>query len=141
PDQASTSRPRSVETHRLVNTGRRWYLVAWDTDRKDWRTFRVDRIQARLINGLHFTPREPPARDLAAYVARGVWYAPPCRARIRLLCAAEVVAARLPSGVGMIEAIDQQSCFFETGAATYESLAMHLVLLGVDFELTEPPEL
>src|SRR6266545_6447022 len=38
---------RSVEPHRLVHTGRRWYLLAWDTDRQDWRTFRVDRITLR----------------------------------------------------------------------------------------------
>src|SRR5580765_3874057 len=88
-DYAGAASSRSVEPHRLVNTGRRWYLVAWDADRKDWRTFRVDRIQPRVINGLPFTPREPPARDLAAYVARGVWRAPPCRARIKLYATAE----------------------------------------------------
>ena len=140
-DHAGTASSRSVEPHRLVSTGRRWYLVAWDSNRKDWRTFRVDRIQPRLTAGPRFTPRDPPARDLAAYVARGVWYAPPCRARIKLLVAAEVVAERLPPGIGLIEPIDEHSCFFDTGASTYESLAMHLALLGVDFELTGPSEL
>jgi hypothetical protein len=57
------------------------------------------------------------------------------------LVGAAVVAERLPSGIGMIEPIDEHSCFFDTGASTFESLAMHLVLLGVDFELTEPLEL
>ncbi len=52
-----------------------------------------------------------------------------------------MVAERLPPGIGIIEPIDGQSCFFEIGASTFESLAMHLVLLGVDFELTEPVEL
>jgi predicted DNA-binding transcriptional regulator YafY len=140
-DHAGTASARSVEPHRLVNTGRRWYLVAWDSDRNDWRTFRVDRIQPRVTTGPRFVPREPPAQDLAAYVARGVWYAPPCRARIKLLVAAAVVAERLPPGVGLIEPIDEHSCFFDMGASTFESLAMHLVLLGVDFELAEPPEL
>jgi hypothetical protein len=78
---------------------------------------------------------------LGAYVARGVWYAPPCRARIKLLATAEVVAGRLPPGIGLIEPIDEYSCFFETGASTFESLAMHLVLLGVDFEVSGPVEL
>ena len=68
--RAGTASARFVEPHRLVSTGRRWYLVAWDSDRKAWRTFRVDRMQPRLTTGPRFAPREPPARDLAAYVAR-----------------------------------------------------------------------
>jgi predicted DNA-binding transcriptional regulator YafY len=140
-DHAGTASARSVEPHRLVSTGRRWYLVAWDSDRRDWRTFRVDRIQPRLTVGPRVALRDPPARDLAAYVARGIWYAPPCRARIKLLVAAAVVAGRVHPGIGLIEPIDEHSCFFEMGASTFESLAMHLVLLGVDFELTEPLEL
>jgi predicted DNA-binding transcriptional regulator YafY len=140
-DHVGTASARCVEPHRLVHTGRRWYLVAWDSDRKDWRTFRVDRIQPRLTAGPRFAPRDPPARDLAAYVARGVWYAPPCRARIKLLVAADVAAERLPPCVGLIEPIDQHSCLLDIGASTFENLAVHLVMLGVDFELTEPLEL
>jgi hypothetical protein len=75
------------------------------------------------------------------YVARGAWYAPPCRARVKLLAPAGVVAQRLPPCIGLVEPIDNDSCFFEAGAPTFESLAMHLVLLGVDFEVTEPLEL
>ncbi len=140
-DHAGTGSARCIEPHRLVYTGRRWYLVAWDADRKDWRTFRVDRIQPKLTTGPRFDPRDPPARDIAAYVVRGVWYAPPCRARVKLLVAAETVADRLPSGIGLIEPIDDYSCFFDTGASSFESLAMHLVLMGVDFEVNEPLEL
>ena len=55
---AGTSTVRTVEPHRLVHTGRRWYLVAWDTDRDDWRTFRVDRMSPRVPTGPRFTPRE-----------------------------------------------------------------------------------
>jgi predicted DNA-binding transcriptional regulator YafY len=140
-DHSGTASSRSVEPHRLVSTGRRWYLVAWDSDRKDWRTFRVDRVQPRLTTGPRVAPRDPPARDLGTYVARGVWHAPPCRARIKLLASAQVVAERLPPCIGLIEPIDEQSCFFDMGASTFESLAMYLVLLGVDFELKEPLEL
>jgi predicted DNA-binding transcriptional regulator YafY len=64
---------RSVEPYRLVSFGQRWYLLAWDTDRSEWRTFRVDRIQPRLPSGPRFTPRDlPEGGDVAAYVARGV---------------------------------------------------------------------
>src|SRR5262249_38794245 len=63
---------RSVEPYRLVNDRRRWYLVAWDTDRDAWRTFRADRIEPRTPAGPRFTPRPlPPDREIAAQVARG----------------------------------------------------------------------
>ena len=140
-DRAGTATSRSVEPHRVVHTGRRWYLVAWDAGRKDWRTFRVDRMERRVTAGPRFVPREPPSRDLAAYVSQGWWSAAKCRARVKLLIAAEVLAERLPPGLGLVEPIDGQSCFFDTGASTYESLAMHLALLGVDFEIAEPLEL
>jgi predicted DNA-binding transcriptional regulator YafY len=139
-DRGGVASARAVEPHRRVNTGRRWYLVAWDTDRAAWRTFRVDRIQARVTTGSRFAPRDPPSADLAAYVSRGAW-APTCGARIKLFAAAEAVAERLPPGIGVLEPIDGQSCFFEVGASSYEKLAMHLVFLGVDFELSGPSEL
>jgi predicted DNA-binding transcriptional regulator YafY len=124
-----------------VHTGRRWYLVAWDTGRSDWRTFRVDRMQERVTTGARFEPRDPPAEDLAAYVAKGAWTSPRCRARIKLLAPAAEAARHLPPHVGMIEAIDQWSCWFNAGAPSFESLATHLVFLGMDFELSEPAEL
>jgi len=140
-DHAGALSVRVVEPHRVVHTGRRWYMVAWDTGRLDWRTFRVDRIQERVTTGARFTPREPPARDLAAYVSRGAAYAPPCRARVRLFAAAEVVAQRVPPYIGLVEPIDAESCCLEVGSSTFESIAMHLAPLGVDFAVLEPAEL
>jgi predicted DNA-binding transcriptional regulator YafY len=135
-DRAGAASVRSVEPHRLVHTGYRWYLVAWDGDRRDWRTFRVDRIQQRVAAGARFTPREPPAQDLAEYVSRGVAYAPPCRARVKVRAAAETVAKRLPPfGAGLVEPIDDASCYLELGAGCFDGLAMHLSLLGLDFEV------
>jgi predicted DNA-binding transcriptional regulator YafY len=63
---------RSVEPHRLVHDRGRWYLVAWDADRQDWRTFRADRIQPRIPTGPRFTPRDLPDGDIATYLLRGV---------------------------------------------------------------------
>ncbi|WP_278258992.1 WYL domain-containing protein [Nocardioides convexus] len=64
---------RRVEPHRLVNLGRRWYLAAWDRDRGDWRSFRVDRIaEPPATSGQRFRPREIPGGDAAAYVSRGL---------------------------------------------------------------------
>jgi len=140
-DRAGTSSARSVEPHRLVNTWRRWYLVAWDTARKDWRTFRVDRMERCASSpAVRFVPRDPPSRDLAAYVTQSGTNAR-CRARLKLFAPAALIAERLPPCIGLIEPIDDQTCFFETGATTYENLAMHLSLIGADFEIIEPTEL
>lgn len=140
-DNVGKASTRQVEPFRLVHTGRRWYLVAWDTDRQDWRTFRVDRVQGRATTGDRFPPREPPAKDLAAYVTKGVWQAPGCRARVKLLIPAEEAASRLPAWAGTIEPCDAGSCYLDTGAGSYENLAMHLALVGVDFQIIGPPEL
>lgn len=60
---------RLVEPHQLVTVGRRWYLVAWDEPRNDWRTFRLDRLRKPRLAGGHFTPREIPGGDAASFVA------------------------------------------------------------------------
>jgi predicted DNA-binding transcriptional regulator YafY len=138
-----TSAVRSVEPHRLVTWGRKWYLVAWDTDRGDWRTFRVDRVEPRTPTGPRFAPRElPEDGDVAAYVARGVSSAGfRFQARVTVHAAAAVVAARINPAVGVVEAIDDHSCTLATGADSVETVAVYLGLLDVDFEVTEPPEL
>ena len=60
---------RLVEPHQLVTAGRRWYLVAWDQRRHDWRTFRLDRLRKPRPAGGRFTPREIPGGDAASFVA------------------------------------------------------------------------
>ena len=65
-----TASRREVEPHSLVNHGRRWYLLAWDRRREDWRTFRLDRLARPAATGVRFTQRALPAKDAAAYVAR-----------------------------------------------------------------------
>jgi predicted DNA-binding transcriptional regulator YafY len=133
---------REVEPHRLVNTGRRWYLVAWDVDRNNWRTFRVDRIEPGLSSGSRFTPRKPPDGDFAVYVSRSVGYAPyQHRATVILRVPLERAAEQIPSAVGMLEAIDEHSCQLRTGAYSLDALSVFLAMLGVDFEVREPPEL
>jgi predicted DNA-binding transcriptional regulator YafY len=63
---------RLVEPHRLVTAGRRWYLVAWDRGRDDWRIFRLDRLARPRLAGGRFAPRGVPGGDAAAYVARAI---------------------------------------------------------------------
>jgi predicted DNA-binding transcriptional regulator YafY len=133
---------RAVEPHRLVHTGLRWYLVAWDVGRKDWRTFRIDRIDSRITTSSLFAPRKPPDGDFAKYVSQSVSYAPyPHRARVTLHAPVATVAERVPPSAGVLEAIDENSCMLYTGAPSLELLSVHLVMIGIDFEVHEPPEL
>ncbi|MFI5985503.1 helix-turn-helix transcriptional regulator [Streptomyces sp. NPDC051555] len=141
-DHAGASTRRTVEPHRLVCTERRWYLVAWDLERAAWRTFRADRIEPRPPHGPRFTPRPPPAEDLAAYVSEGVshrGYA--ARAVVRLRLPAEEAARTIGPSDGALEALDAHSCLLRTGAVGLDVLVIHLMLLGCEFEVVEPPEL
>jgi predicted DNA-binding transcriptional regulator YafY len=133
---------RAVEPHRLVHTGYRWYLVAWDVGRQDWRTFRVDRIEGKLKTSTHFKPRKPPEGDFAAYVSKSLSQVPyPYRARVTLQAPVEAVVKRVPPSAGTLEAIDDHSCMLRTGSHSLEGLTIHLSLLGVDFQVHDPPEL
>lgn len=133
---------RSVEPHRLVCTERRWYLVAWDLDREDWRTFRADRIAPRPPHGPRFTPRPPPADDLAAYVSRGVsTRAYAARAAVRLLVPLAEAAERITPLDGTLEEETAGSCVLRTGAADLGLLAVHVLMTGFEFEVLEPAAL
>jgi predicted DNA-binding transcriptional regulator YafY len=141
-DHNGAAKLRRAEPHRLVCWGRRWYLVAWDVDRQDWRTYRVDRIVPHPPPGPRFTPRALPEGDAARYVARGASAAAwRYRARVRVHASAEAVAARINPAVGVVEVVDERTCILDTGADTLGRLAVYLGLLGVDFDVDDPPEL
>jgi predicted DNA-binding transcriptional regulator YafY len=139
---SGTASRRSVEPYRLVNDRRRWYLVAWDADRDDWRTFRVDRIEPRPPAGPRFTPRAlPPDREIAAEVARGAGEATwQYRARVMVHAPAEYVRNRLPISVE-VDSLGEDTCAFEPGSDHPEMLALYLGMLGADFTIVEAPEL
>ena len=133
---------REVEPHRLVHTGRRWYLAAWDTDRNNWRTFRVDRIEQRPVTGLRVTPRAAPDGDFAAYVSRSVSTAGyDYQAVILFHAPLEKAAERIPAAAGKLDAVDEHTCLLRTGATSLEMLSMYLAWTGFEFEVREPPEL
>ncbi|MCQ1581671.1 MULTISPECIES: YafY family protein [Streptomyces] len=133
---------RTVEPHRLVCTERRWYLVAWDLEREDWRTFRADRITPTPPHGPRFVPRPPPAEDLAAYVSQGVAVsAYAARAVILLRAPLAEAAQRISPSAGVLEAVDADTCRLTTGAPDLTVLVIHVLMMGIDFEVIEPPEL
>jgi predicted DNA-binding transcriptional regulator YafY len=140
-DHDGSASTRTVEPHRLAHDRGRWYLVAWDTDRQEWRTFRADRIQPRVPTGPRFVPRDPPDGDVASYLLRGVGAATwRYRARVRVHAPAAQVAARLPPAV-VVEAVDERTCIINVGSDTPQMLAAYLGMLDADFEVDEPREL
>ncbi|GAA3429391.1 helix-turn-helix transcriptional regulator [Streptosporangium sandarakinum] len=138
-DRDGAESARLAEPYRLVSAGRRWYLVAWDTGREDWRTFRVDRMTAPRAVGVRFAPREPPEghieRSIVAPISRH-------RAVVTLHAPLEVAADRIwPSDHVRLEAVDERTCLLRTGGDSLEWLALTIGLLDLDFTVHEPPEL
>jgi predicted DNA-binding transcriptional regulator YafY len=129
---------REVEPHSLVNLGRRWYLVAWDRRRDDWRTFRVDRVAKPASMGVRFVPRKLPVRDAAAYVQQRI-RGMPSRYEARITVHAPAADVHPPWGT--VTPIDDHSCELRTGDDNLRWLAMRIAMLPADFEVHEPPEL
>ncbi|WP_399088728.1 helix-turn-helix transcriptional regulator [Streptomyces sp. BBFR2] len=132
---------RHVEPHRLVCPGRRWYLVAYDLMRHDWRSFRVDRMTGPSCTGERFRPRELPAEDAAAFVRAGLDNRPgPYRAEALVEAPAAAVRARIGRW-GTVEETDDGRCRVVFAADALEWPAMVLGTLGADFQVIGPPEL
>lgn len=131
---------RDTEPHRLVYLGRRWYLVAWDRDRTDWRTFRVDRIHPRIPTGPRFEPRQPPTDDLVSYVSTGRRLARlRYRAKVTVYRPAADLIGWLPEGIAL-EPLDDQRCLVHAGGESAHILAAHITFIDADYEVDGPPE-
>lgn len=145
-DVAGNESRRHVEPHGLVNTGARWYLVAYDLDREDWRTFRVDRIASKMQPGRRFVPRAIPHGGTAAFVSRSLGAeAYPTKVRVVLDAPYEEVAARIGPAVGYVQRIDGERSLLETGGHDLAVIALHVAVLGAtlgaEFQVLDPPEL
>lgn len=132
---------RDVEPHRLVCLGRRWYLVAYDLTRHDWRSFRVDRIAAPHGTGARFRPRDLPAADAAAFVRAGLENMPGTY-RVEVLVDAPADAVRERIGRwSTVEELDAGHCRMHMTTDSLDWPAMALGVLGADFHVVGPPEL
>nr|WTA70375.1 YafY family transcriptional regulator [Micromonospora sp. NBC_00855] len=140
PDRGAVEQERTVEPIRMVTTGRRWYLMAWDVDRDDWRTFRLDRMRAAMATTWRFPAREHP--DPVAFVQRAVTGAPyRYLARVRVHAPAERVREVVPPQVGRVEDDSDGWSVLVVGGDDLEWLAAHLGRLDHEMEVLEPPEL
>jgi predicted DNA-binding transcriptional regulator YafY len=131
---------RKAEPHRLVQAGSRWYLMARDARREDWRTFRLDRISGPQPTGARFAHLDPP--DAAAFVARSVTTSPyRHQARVLVHAPLAAVAEQVSPAAGMLTADGPDRCVLTWGADSLDVLALHIGLLTAETTILEPPEL
>ncbi|MEU1122795.1 transcriptional regulator [Streptomyces sp. NPDC005899] len=138
-----TASRRQTEPYRLVSTGSRWYLVAYDMDREDWRTFRVDRVSEPFPTGSRFTPRDLPTGSTAEFFARSMSRAQnDLHIDVTFRAPAGFVTARLPSHLGAVEATGEDSCRLRTVSSdSLEWVALRLALVDCEFEAHGPVQL
>ncbi|TKK85976.1 YafY family transcriptional regulator [Herbidospora galbida] len=132
---------RLTEPHRLVCTGFRWYLVAYDLTRHDWRSFRVDRMTGPEKTGTRFRPRDLPAADAAAFVQEGLENQPvPYAVEALIEAPADVVRERIGRWC-TVEAVGERRCRMVMTSNTLDWPTMALGVVGADFQVVHPPEL
>ncbi|GAA4314675.1 YafY family protein [Streptomyces venetus] len=145
-----TESRRLTEPHRLVSTGRRWYLVAYDVDRDDWRTFRVDRVSEPFATGARFAPRELPTGSAAEYLRRSMQrHQDSYDFEVTFAASAEFVAARLPKWLGTPDSLedtpespeDSRCRLRGTTTDSVRHVAFRLAMLECDFVVHAPEEL
>ncbi|ODQ93880.1 helix-turn-helix transcriptional regulator [Mycolicibacterium holsaticum] len=130
---------RRLEPYQLVTTGRRWYLLAYDRDRQDWRSLRLDRMSEVRALGTTFVARDAP--DAATYVRRSISSSPyRYVARVRYQAPEEVVAQHFPAAAASIEPDGPDACIVTSGADDPERMVLYFATVGYDFEVLEPPE-
>ncbi|GAB2701802.1 helix-turn-helix transcriptional regulator [Nocardia thraciensis] len=135
---AATTR-RRVEPYRQVHMHLRWYLLAWDLDRGDWRTFRVDRIGELEVAATRFTPRPLPAESATEYLREALTTGRH-RAVVLVDAPAELVADRLKWQDRTIEAVADNRSRVTTWIDSFEWLVLQLAFLDTDFVIEEPAE-
>jgi predicted DNA-binding transcriptional regulator YafY len=143
-DRSGAGSERKVEPYRLVNWGRRWYLVAFDPQRDDWRTFRADRLKDTRSTGHRFRLRDLPTDDIAQWVASRIRAVQQqVYAKVLVHLPAQDVVARMGPWLegGGVEPRDDGSCLLTMGAPTHADLAFWIGVLDADFEVVDSPEL
>ena len=133
---------RHVEPVQLVALDRRWYLLAFDVERDDWRTFRLDRVSSSVATGARFAPRVPPGGDAVEFVTQKMYdTASTFRARAVLELPVELARARLGDFAAELVAVDDGSCSWCSPEDTVEYLGFRLTSLGCEFVVEGPEEL
>ncbi|HEV3382609.1 MAG TPA: YafY family protein [Trebonia sp.] len=141
-DTRAASAQRHVEPHRLVPLRGRWYLVGYDLDRGDWRTFRLDRMTAPpQATGARFRPRELPAADAAAFVRAGIDRVSAAHEVEVLIDAGTSVVKEKIGRWASVESAGDNRCRFRMTTDSLDWPVFALGVVGADFEVVSPPEL
>ncbi|MEU1042540.1 WYL domain-containing protein [Streptomyces sp. NPDC005907] len=141
----SAGEVRRTEPHHLVTRRHRWYLVAWDLHREDWRTFRVDRIRPRTPTGPRFTPRDLPGGTVSTFITSrfrgndGTTADWPCQGEVILRLPAADVAPFAPDGI--VEELGSRHCRLILGSWSWTGLAAAVGRFDTDIEVVGPPQL
>jgi predicted DNA-binding transcriptional regulator YafY len=131
-----------LEPYRLVSWQRRWFVVARDGRTDAWAPYRLDWMRLRTPGGRRFTPQPLPGEDYTAFVLREVAFSGwQVHARIGVDAPAAEVLSRINPTVGVVESVDEGHCVLVTGGDSIEIVAVYIGMLGLDFHVTEPPEL
>ncbi|MFC7376461.1 MULTISPECIES: helix-turn-helix transcriptional regulator [unclassified Brachybacterium] len=131
---------RRIEPHRVLTVDAHWYLFAWDLDREDWRTFRLDRMHDVHPSTFPITPRPTPdiertVRESITVGGYETWVT------VRLLRPYEEIAPRVPARTATITPDGENACILRAGADDLRWLVARLAQLGAPVEVIEPPEM
>ncbi|MFC0107278.1 helix-turn-helix transcriptional regulator [Kibdelosporangium aridum] len=132
---------RHVEPHRLVSLGRRWYLVAWDVERHDWRTFRADRMVDPKPTGARFRQRELPGGDAGAFVRDRLNQRPTQYEAIMEIKAPATKVKEHVAHWGTVEPVTDETCRLIMKVDSFEWPTVVLGVIGAEFTVVGPPEL
>ena len=135
---------RRTEPHAVVAREGRWYLLAWDLEAEDWRTFRLDRMAPRIPTGPSFTPRPLPAADAQTFLAAR---AKGSTAEDRWPCVGEVVIALPARDIapwaedGELEELADGSCRVTVGSWSWVGVLASVARFDAPFTVIGPPAL
>jgi len=138
-DRDGVESRRQIEPYRQILRRGRWYLLGWDLDRLQWRSFRLDRLGHAEMTGERFRPRQLPADTASDYLEEG-FNAARHRAVLEFLAPLDRVADRLVDRNGTLEPVDAGRCRYTTEVDSFEWLAVTTLVIGVDFRVVEPIE-
>ncbi|MCI3220764.1 YafY family protein [Streptomyces sp. NP-1717] len=142
---APAGNPRRVQPHHLVTWRQRWYLVAWDLHREDWRTFRAERIRPRIPTGPRFAPRELPGGNISTFITSrfrgndGTTTGWPCQGEVILHLPAADVAPFAQDGV--VEELGPHHCRLVLGSWSWTGLATAIGRFDTAIDVIGPPQL